>query len=90
MESHGEAGRIHVSEEIYAALSNSESEISQSIIPQSIITQVTTPFFFEERGEIEVKGKGKMRTWFLMSTNQGLDEAEFDIVNDTDTDLEHG
>jgi hypothetical protein len=26
-------------------------------------------FVFEERGEIEVKGKGRMRTWFLTGTN---------------------
>ncbi len=45
MESHGEAGKIHVTEEVYAALKDK--------------------FTFEKRGEIEVKGKGVMRTWFL-------------------------
>jgi class 3 adenylate cyclase/tetratricopeptide (TPR) repeat protein len=45
MESHGKAGKIHVSPEVYAALHDK--------------------FTFEERGEIEVKGKGMMRTWFL-------------------------
>ena len=45
MESHGEAGKIHVSEEVYHALKDT--------------------FTFEERGEIEVKGKGMMRTLFL-------------------------
>jgi class 3 adenylate cyclase len=47
MESHGEAGRIHVSEDVFLKLSEK--------------------FTFEERGEIEVKGKGVMRTWFLVS-----------------------
>ena len=51
MESHGEAGRIHVSEEVYVALKEK--------------------FVFEERGEIEVKGKGVMRTWFLLSRMTG-------------------
>ena len=46
MESHGEAGRIHVSGEVYEALKEK--------------------FTFEWRGEIEVKGKGLMRTWFLV------------------------
>jgi class 3 adenylate cyclase len=45
MESHGEAGKIHVSEEVYDALKEK--------------------FVFEERGEMEVKGKGVMRTFFL-------------------------
>jgi class 3 adenylate cyclase len=45
MESHGEAGKIHCSNEVYEALKEK--------------------FVFEERGEIEVKGKGLMRTWFL-------------------------
>jgi class 3 adenylate cyclase len=50
MESHGEAGKIHVSEEVYDALKEK--------------------FVFEERGEIEVKGKGVMRTWFLLSVKE--------------------
>ncbi len=45
MESHGEAGKIHVSEEVFDALKEK--------------------FVFEERGELEIKGKGTMRTWFL-------------------------
>ncbi|MBD1208257.1 MAG: HAMP domain-containing protein [Ignavibacteria bacterium] len=45
MESSGEAGRIHVSEEVYLALRHSHT--------------------FEERGEMEIKGKGLMRTYFL-------------------------
>jgi len=48
MESHSEAGKIHVSEEVHEALKER--------------------FTFEERGEIEVKGKGMMRTWFLVGT----------------------
>jgi len=45
MESHGEAGKIHVSEEVYEVLKDK--------------------FVFEMRGEMEIKGKGVMRTWFL-------------------------
>ena len=48
MESHGEAGKIHISEECFNLLKHR--------------------FTFEERGEIEVKGKGVMRTWFLTNS----------------------
>ena len=46
MESMGEAGRIHVSEEVFKTLDGA--------------------FSFEPRGEIDVKGKGLMRTYFLL------------------------
>jgi len=45
MESMGEAGRVHVSEDVYEELAGS--------------------FAFESRGEMEVKGKGLLRTYFL-------------------------
>jgi len=46
MESHGEAGMIHVSEEFIHKLSLSS-------------------FHFQERGEMHIKGKGMMKTYFL-------------------------
>ncbi len=48
MESHGEQGRIHCSEEFALLLGKDEGR-----------------FRFEDRGEIEIKGKGMMRTYFL-------------------------
>ncbi|TAE24473.1 MAG: hypothetical protein EAZ92_13215 [Candidatus Kapaibacterium sp.] len=51
MESHGEAGKIHISDAVYCSLAQTPS--NQAL------------FLFEERGEIEIKGKGKMRTWFV-------------------------
>lgn len=45
MESHGEAGKIQVSEEVF--------------------TSIGKQFIFRERGEIRIKGKGTMRTYFL-------------------------
>ncbi|MBS1537973.1 MAG: tetratricopeptide repeat protein [Bacteroidetes bacterium] len=51
MESHGEAGKIHVSEAFRNALiSTSLSELPIQFIP---------------RGEMDIKGKGMMRTYFL-------------------------
>ncbi|MBK8911554.1 MAG: tetratricopeptide repeat protein [Chlorobi bacterium] len=52
MESHGEAGKIHVSEEFAAALS-------------SAINTGELPITLEERGELNIKGKGTLRTYFL-------------------------
>ncbi|MFY7997896.1 MAG: adenylate/guanylate cyclase domain-containing protein [Candidatus Kapaibacteriota bacterium] len=46
MESHGEAGRIHVSEAVYHKLRDK--------------------FRFQERGNIEIKGKGLMKTYFVL------------------------
>lgn len=45
METYGEAGRIHVTREVYDELKDQ--------------------YVFEERGEIDVKGKGPMSTYFL-------------------------
>lgn len=47
MESHGEAGKIHCTEEIYQLLRND--------------------CVFEERGMIELKGRGMMNTYFLVA-----------------------
>lgn len=54
MESHGEAGKIHCTEQVAIRLRHK--------------------FIFSERGEIHVKGKGLMHTYFL--------EKEFDAASD--------
>jgi class 3 adenylate cyclase len=55
MESHGEAGRIHVSEEVFHLLTLQEA-------PPHLASGVLS---FEERGIINIKGKGVMKTYFL-------------------------
>ena len=54
MESHGEAGKIHVSEEFKHAV-ETVHEPSLRFIP---------------RGEIDIKGKGTMRTYFLEKVSE--------------------
>ncbi len=55
MESHGEANKIHVSNDFFRHLQN-----------RFAMTKNTTHgFVFEKRGEMEIKGKGMMRTYFL-------------------------
>ncbi|MBX7154844.1 MAG: adenylate/guanylate cyclase domain-containing protein [Candidatus Kapaibacterium sp.] len=61
MESHGEAGRIHVSEEFVRALTPTQTHDSVSFpTGEGGDGVVVIP-----RGEIEIKGKGMMRTYFL-------------------------
>lgn len=58
MESHGEAGRVHISNDSYialqAALKNLNSVESEQV-----------HVIFHEREAINVKGKGFMKTWFV-------------------------
>jgi adenylate cyclase len=35
-------------------------------VPNEVYERLKDQFAFEERGEIEVKGKGLMRTWYLV------------------------
>jgi class 3 adenylate cyclase len=51
MEEYGEPGEIQVTERFKNKISN---------IEQGILN-----IEFKERGEIEIKGKGIMRTWFI-------------------------
>ena len=67
MESHGEAGKIHVSEGVYRALGGHSSLDAGHSSNDNANAPTTSGFLFEERGEMEVKGKGLMRTWFLKS-----------------------
>ncbi|MBK9249077.1 MAG: tetratricopeptide repeat protein [Ignavibacteria bacterium] len=61
MESHGEAGKIHVSEEFKQALQE-----GLGLSPKS--PKSPKSLHFQARGELDIKGKGKMKTYFLEST----------------------
>lgn len=54
MESNGKGGKIHVSQE-FAQLLRSRQELPEGNVE----------FALEERGEVEIKGKGLMRTYYL-------------------------
>ena len=54
MEEYGEPGKIQITERFKNAIENSSN-----------IKERKGEFTFEERGEIEIKGKGKMKTWFI-------------------------
>jgi class 3 adenylate cyclase len=77
MESHGEAGRIHVSEEFAQNLTSLSQNLTQTLskgegLPVSFpLGEVSVERsrngdgVLLPRGEMEIKGKGKMRTYFL-------------------------
>jgi len=40
-------------------------------LPQPVYQRLRNRFVFEERGDVEVKGKGIMHTWYLVGRNGG-------------------
>jgi hypothetical protein len=61
MEEYCEPGKIQVSERFKSAVVSQQSlDEVNSWQPIDV-----SPFKFEERGEIEIKGKGIMKTYFL-------------------------
>ena len=57
MESHGESGKIHVSSDFMRHLLNRFAQTKNT----------SHGIIFENRGEMEIKGKGKMTTYFIES-----------------------
>ncbi|MFY0675582.1 MAG: hypothetical protein JXQ87_19480, partial [Bacteroidia bacterium] len=61
MESHGEVGKVNISEATYQILRHSEHD------PESV------EFTFEAREELEIKGKGMMKTYFVSKNVNGYE-----------------
>ena len=45
-------------------------------VPQNVFERLEHAFILEERGEVEIKGKGLMRTWYLVSRKPGWTGAD--------------
>jgi len=68
MESHGEAGKIHVSSDFVRELLMVNGELLVEEEATAISTSFTInnlPLTIIPRGEMEIKGKGRMNTYFL-------------------------
>lgn len=57
MESHGEPGKVNCSETVYRRVTGLDGKTSGAAAEH---------FEFQERGEIDIKGKGKMQTYFVV------------------------
>jgi len=74
MESHGAAGKIHVSEEFVRELGMRNEKLGMKdkelTGDNSQFVIINSQFIFVPRGEMEIKGKGKMRTYFLEKVSE--------------------
>jgi adenylate cyclase len=53
-------------------------------VPQPVYQRLRGHFVFEERGDVEVKGKGVMHTWYLVGRNDGRPDPAAVRVMDHD------
>lgn len=67
MESHGASGQIHISDDVRLELIKAQQHLNQEH-HNATTNAMILPFQCIERGEIEVKGKGMMKTYFLQRT----------------------
>ena len=45
-------------------------------VPQEVYERLKNTFVFEPRGDVEIKGKGVMPTWFLVAQREGESPAD--------------
>jgi adenylate cyclase len=47
----------------------STAAVGRIQVPQSVYQRLSDRFLFEERGDVDVKGKGVMHIWYLVGRN---------------------
>jgi adenylate cyclase len=52
-----------------ASRMESTAAVGRIQVPQSVYQRLTDRFVFEDRGDVDVKGKGVMHTWYLVGRN---------------------
>jgi class 3 adenylate cyclase len=67
MESHGEPGKVNCSESVYLRVTKQDGMVQPT---KEQTSTALARFEFQERGEIEIKGKGKMKTYFVVEKPQ--------------------
>jgi adenylate cyclase len=58
-----------------ASRMQSTSAVGRIQVPQPVYQRLCNRFVFEERGDVDVKGKGVMQTWYLVGRNDQRDRA---------------
>lgn len=53
-----------------ASRMESTGELGRIQVPQAVYERLKDTFMFEARGSVEIKGKGKLRTWFLLAQRE--------------------
>jgi adenylate cyclase len=54
-------------------------------VPQDVYDRINTSYLFEERGEVDVKGKGLMHTWYLVGRRPQADNSPAELVENNQT-----
>jgi adenylate cyclase len=58
-----------------ASRMESTSTVGRIQVPQQVYQRLGNRYAFEERGDVEVKGKGVMRTWYLVGRDGQCDQV---------------
>jgi adenylate cyclase len=54
-------------------------------VPEDIYQRLKDEFVLQERGRIEVKGKGTMRTWYLVGRKAIAGDASDQVAEESHT-----
>jgi adenylate cyclase len=67
-----------------ASRMESTDSVGQIQVPDEVYERLKDDFVLHERGRISVKGKGIMRTWYLIS-RKGVDNTDEVLAEDSRT-----
>jgi adenylate cyclase len=68
-----------------AARMESTDSVGQIQVPEDVYERLRDEFVLKERGRIEVKGKGLMRTWYLIDRKPVADESSDRVADESRT-----